>query len=96
MAKSSLSKSRAVDKVNNGGRRRRGRAKTKKQTCIDLMSRPNGASVAELTKATGWQIHSVRGFLSRISRSVPGFALTSGKSNGGVRRYRMVQSEDQA
>ena len=96
MAKSCPSKSRALDKVNNGGRRQRRRVKTKKQICIDLLSRPKGSSVPELTKATGWQVHSVRGVLSRIRRSEPGIALTSNKPSGGVRRYRMVQSEDQA
>ena len=92
MAKRSTTKSKVVKKVETERRRRRGQARTKKQICIDLMSRSNGASIAELAKATGWQMHSVRGFLSRTSKTVAAFALTSDKPDGGVRRYRVVQN----
>ncbi len=91
MAKRSTTKSQVV-KVETERRRRRGQARTKKQICIDLMSRSNGASIAELAKATGWQMHSVRGFLSRTSRIVATITLTSDKPDGGVRRYRVVQN----
>ena len=37
---------------------------TKKQICIGLLKRRKGASVKELQDATGWQAHSVRGFVS--------------------------------
>ncbi len=92
MAKRSTTKSKVVNKVETERRRRRGQARTKKQICIDLMSRPNGASIAELAKATGWQMHSVRGFLSRTSRNVATFTLTSDKPAGRVRRYRVIES----
>ena len=91
MAKRSTTKSQVV-KVETERRRRRGQARTKKQICIDLMNRPNGASIAELAKATGWQMHSVRGFLSRTSKNVAAFALTSDKPAGRVRRYRVIES----
>ncbi|MCH8863534.1 MAG: DUF3489 domain-containing protein, partial [Proteobacteria bacterium] len=38
--------------------------KSKKETCIALLKRARGASLADLQKATGWQAHSVRGFLA--------------------------------
>ena len=31
---------------------------------LDLLKRPHGVTLKELMKATGWQAHSVRGFLS--------------------------------
>jgi hypothetical protein len=33
---------------------------------LDLLKRPGGVTLKELMKATGWQAHSVRGFLSGI------------------------------
>ena len=63
--------------------------KTKKQTCIDMLKRPMGASLAELQKATGWQPHSVRGFLSGTVKKMPGVALTTDIDDGGARRYRI-------
>ncbi len=37
---------------------------TKSQQIVALLSRPNGASLPELMKATDWQAHSVRGFMA--------------------------------
>lgn len=37
--------------------RRGANGKSKKQTCIALLKRPRGASLADLQKATGWQVH---------------------------------------
>jgi len=37
---------------------------TKQQICLDLLNRPEGATVEELQAATSWQQHRVRGFLA--------------------------------
>ena len=37
---------------------------TKKAAILTLLHRPKGATLKELMKATTWQAHSVRGFLS--------------------------------
>ncbi len=63
--------------------------KTKKQTCIDMLRRPSGASLADLQKATGWQPHSVRGFLSGTVRKLEGVRLIGEVTDGGERRYRI-------
>ena len=66
--------------------------KTKKQTRIDMLKRPKGASLAELKKATGWQPHNVRGFLSGIVKKLEGVTLVNEATDGGKRRYRITKS----
>jgi hypothetical protein len=40
------------------------RAGSKKGEVIDLLRRPSGATLAEIIELTGWQPHTVRGFVS--------------------------------
>jgi len=54
---------------------------------LDLLKRPGGATTKELIKATGWQPHSLRGFLSGTVRKKMGLAVTSTKANDGERSY---------
>jgi hypothetical protein len=54
---------------------------------LDLLKRPNGATLAELMKATGWQAHSVRGFLSGTVGKKLGLTVTSTKAEDGERTY---------
>jgi hypothetical protein len=63
--------------------------KTKQQTCLDLLSRREGATIEELQAATGWQQHSVRGFLAGAVRKKLGLTLLSEKPDAGARRYRI-------
>jgi hypothetical protein len=62
---------------------------TKQQTCLDLLSRQEGATIEELQAATGWQQHSVRGFLAGAVKKKLGLALLSEKPDAGPRRYRI-------
>ena len=55
---------------------------------IALLRSPAGASLAELTKATGWQTHSVRGFISGTLRKKLKLPVESTKLDG-ERRYRL-------
>jgi hypothetical protein len=60
---------------------------SKAATVLDLLKRAEGATLAELMKATGWQAHSVRGFLSGTVNKKLGLAVTSAKTDGGERAY---------
>jgi hypothetical protein len=42
------------------------RSGTKQSAAIEILRSPGGATMAALTKATGWQSHSVRGFLAGV------------------------------
>jgi hypothetical protein len=44
------------------------RSGTKQSAAIEMLRSPGGATIAALTKATGWQPHSVRGFLAGVVR----------------------------
>jgi hypothetical protein len=54
---------------------------------LDLLKRSGGASLKELRKATGWQVHSVRGFLSGVLGKKMGLAVTSIQAEDEERRY---------
>lgn len=56
---------------------------------IALMRRPKGASINDLTKATSWQAHSVRGAISGTLRKKQGLNVVSEKS-GDIRFYRIA------
>jgi hypothetical protein len=58
---------------------------------LGLLRRPEGASLKELMKATGWLAHSARGYLSGAVGKRMGFKLVSSKNEDGERRYS-VQS----
>lgn len=67
----------------------RGRQPTSKTAAVlTLLKRPDGATLPELMKSTGWQAHSVRGFLSGTVRKRLGLALISEADDKG-RRYRI-------
>ena len=56
---------------------------------LDLLKRPGGASLKQLMKATGWQPHSVRGFLSGTLKKKMGLKLESSRREGEERAYRL-------
>jgi len=54
---------------------------------LDLLQRAGGATAQELIQVTGWQPHSVRGFLSGTVGKKMGLTVTSNKGEDGKRRY---------
>ena len=62
---------------------------TKQQIMIDLLRRPEGAGIEEITAATGWQSHTVRGAMSGALKKKLGLEITSKKVEGLGRFYRI-------
>jgi hypothetical protein len=62
------------------------RAESKGAKILELIGRPKGASLAEIQKATGWQAHSVRGFLSTAAKK-HGIKIESTKTEACDRVY---------
>ena len=60
---------------------------SKKATVFGLLRRKQGATLAEIMKETGWQAHTVRGFIS-IASNKEGLAVESSKNDAGDRVYR--------
>jgi hypothetical protein len=56
---------------------------------IAMMQSPSGATIAEMMEATGWQQHSVRGFLAGVVRKRLKLTLGS-KEVDGARVYRIA------
>jgi hypothetical protein len=54
----------------------------KQAAVIELMSRPEGATTKELIEATGWQPHSVRGFIAASLRKKLGLKIQMKREGG--------------
>ena len=66
------------------------RTGSKQDRMIGLLRRPEGASVEEMAKATGWQSHSVRGVMSGALKKKLGLVIASEKVEGRGRIYRIA------
>jgi hypothetical protein len=64
---------------------------TKTEQVLSLLRRPKGPTISELSNVTGWQAHSVRGFLSGTLKKKMGLTIVSEKDGKGVRRYRIAK-----
>ncbi|HEY7339015.1 MAG TPA: DUF3489 domain-containing protein [Bryobacteraceae bacterium] len=62
----------------------------KKAQVIALMKRPKGATLSQIVDATGWQKHTVRGFVSILGHE-GGSKIESAKNAAGERCYRIAK-----
>src|SRR4051812_39626112 len=62
---------------------------TKKERVLELLRRKEGATIAELAKATDWQNHSIRGFISGTLNKRMGLNVESVKNENDERTYRI-------
>lgn len=69
------------------------RERANKQTkLLDLLRRPAGATIAALVDVSGWQQHSVRGFLAGVVRKKLGLELVS-SIEADQRIYRVISAK---
>ncbi len=62
---------------------------TKQATLIAMLRAPDGATIEEITAATGWQSHTVRGAMAGALKKKLGLEVTSEKVEGRGRIYRL-------
>jgi hypothetical protein len=86
LAKKATKGAKAAKAVKKESGSRKG---SKTEKVLELLKRPNGATLADLMKATSWQAHSVRGFLSGTIGKKMGLSLTSIKGEGEDRTYSL-------
>ena len=63
---------------------------TKQAVLIDLLTRTEGATLPQMTEATGWQVHTVRGAMAGALKKKLGLDITSEKQIGTDRVYRIT------
>ncbi len=68
---------------------------TKQTIIINLLSREEGATIAELIDATGWKPHSVRGHLSNM-RKKHGVPVQAFTNSDGKRGYQILPGDQEA
>ena len=64
---------------------------TKKARILILLNRPKGATLEELVRATGWQTHSIRGFISGNVGKQMGLKVNTSTRSGGKKAYHILQ-----
>jgi hypothetical protein len=62
---------------------------TKSEIVLKKLRSAKGVTIEALMEATGWQAHSVRGFLSAVVKKEAWAALVSETGKDGTRRYRL-------
>jgi hypothetical protein len=65
------------------------RESSKKAIILDLLRRKQGATLAEIGKATGWQAHSIRGFVSGTLMKQMDLPVESFRNALDERTYRI-------
>ena len=66
------------------------RAESKGAMILEMIRRPQGATLAEIMKAADWQAHSVRGFISTAAKK-NSIKIESSKNEAGERVYRIAK-----
>jgi hypothetical protein len=81
-----LSKEASTQKATPIATKAEAKGTSKKDIVLALLGRKNGATLAEIMETTGWQKHTVRGFVSLLGKA--GTKVESSKSEAGARTYK--------
>lgn len=65
---------------------------TKLEAVIQLLSRPEGATIEDMVAATGWQKHTIRSALSHALAKKRGYEIVSDKPKDGLRIYKIASA----
>ena len=68
----------------------RTRENSKQAEVIRMLQRPEGATIAQICNATGWQAHTVRGTFAGAFKKKLGLTIVSDKAQGSERVYRIA------
>lgn len=68
----------------------RTRENSKQATVIQMLQRPEGATVQQICEITGWQAHTVRGTFAGAFKKKLGLTIVSDKAQGSERVYRIA------
>lgn len=60
-----------------------------------LLERPEGASIGEIMEATGWQRHTVRGFMAGRQLRGMGYRAATIEREDGTRAYAIEPLEQE-
>jgi len=82
-------KTKAAKEATLGDSTKSAREGSKKAIVLELMKRPEGATLQEIMSVTGWMAHSVRGFISGALSKKMGLTVESLKTAEGARAYRI-------
>lgn len=66
------------------------RSGTKLAMLIEMLEAPDGATIAEIAKATNWLPHTIRGAISGALKKRLGLTITSEKLEGRGRTYKIA------
>jgi hypothetical protein len=78
-----------VIKSTNKSVRPEKQAETKANIVLKRLRSAKGVTISALADATGWQPHSIRGFLSGTVKKKLSLSIVSEIGKDGVRRYRI-------
>lgn len=63
---------------------------SKQQIIIDMLKRPEGATLKQMMEITGWQRHSLHGAMAGGLKKKLGLKITSTKESGGETVYKIA------